>query len=246
MTGIVIIPTPEASVIISDGACTNTKGILLSYASKVVLLPECSCVIAQRGAACIAQAVNFKLGGMQSLDELLASIENAARITHAEYIEHYKHETPWSMWITGWSDKEQRIVIHCLRSRTREIQNLESGKPESFAPFTLTPMPHGIVMAPNPTEAAKREFGAELDKVKDAVELGVRLVCAARFSQPREDESSDGDGAGAIGCFIQSTIVGRGFVNSEIIHRWPDVIGERVDPSRGERIPPRFLHEGEK
>ena len=90
MTGIVVVPAGDAIVFATDGAIYDpATGFLIGSCSKVVLIPECSCVITQRGAVGFAQAVHTRLGPRTDYDDILRDVAQASNDVAAEFESHY-------------------------------------------------------------------------------------------------------------------------------------------------------------
>lgn len=103
--------------------------------------------------------------------------------------------------------------------------------------FTLTQIDdHKMWTSVGPGEDVLRKFGV-IDGPEGSSDIDAlrRMICAARADSGRETEQYPHFNAGG---FIQLATVQRGIVLSAINHRWPeDVIGEPLDPTRGQPMP---------
>jgi len=240
MTGIMVVPGGDAVAIASDGAVHDPNtGFLLGSASKVVLIPECSCVMTQRGISGFGQALRFRLGMPRDYDDILSLVEQVAVGVTTEFVQNAPLEPHWSMTICGWSNARSRFEINALRSRDYFMRNELTGGVDTIPAHTLYPI-EGIVMSPIPNLELRRRFGIDFDNIEnhEAVELSQRLLCAARFCEEPNDEATGKQSNFTIGCYLQSTILRQDRIESRIVHRWPDPIGEKIDPKRGEALPP--------
>jgi hypothetical protein len=236
MTAIAVMPTADRLVIASDGAvCSPKGGTLLGLASKTVLIPEWSCVFVQRGAGGFAHALYMSVGWRRDFDDMLTVIGEASESLHEQYIDQYQNDCHWSMVIVGWSTARARPEMYFLRSREYEMLNTQTGAHDVIAPYQLHET-WSLHAAPMPSSGLREQFGIDIAKAADLdpVEATCRLVAAARH-QPNNEFCEDAECI--IGGFIQSTVLTRDRITTEIVHRWPDIIGERIDPTRGEASP---------
>lgn len=236
MTAFAVMPSVDRIVIASDGAvCSPNDFSLLGFASKVVLIPEWSCVFAVRGTAGFAQSLYMNLGWRRDFDDMLTVICDASQSLHAQYVDHYKVGSHWSMMIAGWSTARAQAEMYLLRSREYKMINMQTGELDVIAPYKLYGT-WSLLAAPMPDSELRQKFGIDLTKAAEADPVGLtcRLVAAARWQA--DNEFSDGDVC-MIGGFIQSTVLMRDRITTEIVHHWPDPIGEKIDPTRGEPLP---------
>lgn len=245
MTAIAIARGTDGVVVASDGAAyLPDNGVLVSHDTKVVLAPEWSCVFAQRGAGGIARAVRANLAAypIRDLDGVLAALPAAAVAAYTNYVSQgYPWEPHFSLYATGWSESRQAFEIHVIRSRSREVTALGGGIIRN-EPFVTSKI-DGMVLAPSPQDAAARRCGLDMGAVWAGTvgmpphEVAIRAVCAARYS-PNEPEDAGQDHAEhGVGAFVQLTFLTQWSVQSSIVHRWADPIGEKIDPSRGDAVP---------
>lgn len=93
-----------------------------------------------------------------------------------------------------------------------------------------------------PSGVAAR-FGFELPEVAsesetpiDATAYVTRAVCAAR-SERTPPELNQGRSLYSVGGFVQLTVMRLDKIETSIIHRWPDKIGQLIDGAAGEPVP---------
>jgi hypothetical protein len=239
MTCIVAARTDEMIALSSDGALVDSKTLnLLANCSKVVLMPECSCIIAQRGAGGMLQALRWRLGVPFDFDDILQHIVGITREINVDIVREYTFERQWSLVIGGWSDSRERFELYSLRSRDFEMPNGLSGGVDTIPAFTLYPI-DGFIASPMPTSEQLLPFGVDWNNLTmDAISLTQRVACATR-GMPEAAQNTGAELSGfMIGGFLQTTVLYRDHITSSIVHRWPDVIGEKIDPTRGEQRPP--------
>ena len=118
------------------------------------------------------------------------------------------------------------------------MRNQETGKLDCIPPLTLYPI-EGILSSPMPSPELREQFGLDFGNLAghDEISIAVRLLCAARFSSAPDETAISAAFNFNIGSFVQLTILRRDSIQSQIVHRWPDVVGEKIDPMRGEAIP---------
>lgn len=237
MTAVAILRTADGIVVASDGIAYEAEtGNVAGFTSKVILAPEWSAVIAYRGAGGFGQMLRSRLGvEVMNFDTMLAQLPSVALPLWLEYRFSYQEDCHFSLLIGGWSDARQRYETYVLRS---ERVTFDDGVQE---PFTLTPLPSAY-LAPTPTTALMRDFGVLEAVARDPIAGAVRAVCAARRL-----ENAPGEAARfAVGGFVQLTVLTRDAVESRVVHRWPDPIGEPIDPTRGDALPAWVLERAEQ
>lgn len=235
MTAIAIFRLDDGVVIASDGAAyASTTGCLTGLTSKVVLAPEWSCVLAQRGAGGVVQLIRSRIGfEVLTFDDLLDVIVGVAIDVYDSYkVFGYDDDARFSLFLAGWSETRERFETYQLRTHGHEAHAEGTGEVLVVEPFQLTPLPF-VYLAPGGGEHMERFGVMEAIAANDPIPATVRAVCAARQLRNVSDEAAEH----CVGGFIQLTIVRRDKVESTIVHRWPDVIGEPIDPTRGEPLP---------
>jgi len=237
MTAIAIYRSQDSIVFASDGASYDpSNGAFTGCTSKVALMPEWSCVIAQRGAGGFLALLRARLGPeVVDFDDLLDRLPTHTRGLHADFVARGYPYPNVSLFIGGWSEARERFETYTLRSRDISLPNAEGGEPFSIEAFKLAPLPE-FHAAPYPTEELFERFGAGTNALPmTAADLTLRTVCAARALRcaPSEEDKCEY----VVGGFLQLTILKRNEIASEIVHRWPDPVGEKIDPTRGEPLP---------
>lgn len=241
MTAIAMVRGNDGVAIATDAATYELDGRLQHLMSKVALIPERNCVISARGAAGLtgrlAEAVRHQTF---DFDDVLALLGWEAKKLLDEWREWIKPRTEpkhIDLHIAGWSSARERYETYILCSGEK-IQTDVNGVLMPLAPWSLTPVP-SMFASPLPDAEVARRFGLDYDKFSNGYDAAARIVCAVR-----SESRAFHEGAAAMGCiaggWLQMTILKRDFVSTEIIHRWPDVIGEPIDPTRGEPLP-KFL-----
>ena len=87
----------------------------------------------------------------------------------------------------------------------------------------------GSIAAPPPQP---QHWGDLTEDNFDPERDGIALLEAQRLVSMPLDSRKPGNVGCIVGGFAQLTVLSRSGVNSRVIHRWPDRIGERMDPVR--------------
>lgn len=223
MSGIAICQETDRIVFVSDGTAYDQHGVVTGECSKVVLIPECSCVLAQRGVTGFALDLRYEMGMLSDFDHLLRVVCQAAANVDGIYKRIATCNPNWTVYIGGYSEQRTRFETYLLSSRDRP----------TGAALSLLPFDEPLV-APMPDEAILKQFGI-LDADEPAEHLCVRYICAARaFKSPNDAKSAN---TSAVGGFLQLTVLERHRITTEIVHRWRDPVGELIDPARGDAMP---------
>ena len=231
MTAHAFLTAKRHLIVASDGAICNLSGEILAIRSKVALVPEWSAVIAFRGYEVIAESLLYVTRHVGTFDEFVDEVGPALRtvIDHAQDSSDDMSDAHGSVLFGGWSESRQIFESYRVGSREREVLD---GDASSFTePFTVSSLREAYA-APGPRQDLYAQFGigAPCDTVEEEKKYAARIICAARAGQSPDDPY-------AIGGFVQVTFATRDAIETRIVHRWPDLIGERVDPSRGEAMP---------
>lgn len=235
MTALAILPLDDGIVIAADGALYDPgNGNLVGLTSKIVLVPEWNCIIAQRGVSLFLNAVRYQLAalGVASFDDATSQIVTAAKEVHGQFFGD--EDGYWSLFLAGRSDERAKFEVWSLRSAAFEYRD-ENGVSKTVAPFTLHPLT-GFYCAPNPSAESLAKFGISgtpefPGNVEQAESFVAKIVAAARTTP-------DTNGFFNVGGFLQTAMLFRDNIVSSIVHRWPDKIGGKIDPSGD--IPPTF------
>jgi hypothetical protein len=234
MTALVFIRRDDGLIVASDGAigAQDGSGTVLGLRSKVLLIPEWSTIIGFRGHVAVKYEIHRDMHPIRSFDEFVDGIALELEVVIARLSVAGVVDPHGTLFFGGWSDRAQAFESYRVGSREREIHG---GKQEEeiIAPYTLTPLAicHAAPAVPS---SLYQKFGIDFDckTAADEQNLALRLVCAARADDSSEDSKSY-----PIGGFLQLSVAARDFVQTATVHRWPDVIGARVDLTLGEAMP---------
>jgi hypothetical protein len=249
MSIVVCIPGTDGVLFYSDGVAYDNDGTILGMASKVLSVAAGSSALSWVGAGSFGPAIASQIGPSTcTFDDLLNRIVEFGKnaVEHLETIDYRWHVSGTAL-VAGWSDKDQAYRAYTFSSYEKE-QMLE-GELVMKPAWMLQPL-DGMYISTIPHERYRNEAGIhDLFNIDNMPidELGIRLVCAARLGsrdfEPNEEPVPDSSlSTFAAGGFLQCTFLQRDQFTQTILHRWPDKIGERVDPQSGVAIP-EFLTE---
>jgi hypothetical protein len=220
MTAVNILRQSDSVHIISDGAAWDDDGVFIFAAPKAFALPHLNCAIAVRGAAIglpflaesLAMVPSYRHLKEGIADQLRGGIDAVRKMTSQA-----SFGDALEIYVAGWhEDGPDAFTIH-----TSHVSGL--------TPWRVVPL-LDLAMAPGelPIHAMCRPFltGKVADDIDPRVD-GLRILEAQRRHKAR---LPNGDRMFAVGGFAQLTSVYRDSVSTEILHRWPDVVGEPIDP----------------
>ena len=247
MTAIAIVRTEGGIAFATDGIAYDQRGHTAAIVCKTALFPEWSCVIANRGSALATARMQFGLqrlaySGVRHLtgfDDVLAVLPDASRVLHEEILREQNSYPNFSFMIAGYSAQRDRFESYSLRSRDFSYEI--GGKNMLQPAYTLGELP-AMHFAPTPSKESAARVGmpAPGEPILSAESLAIQAICAARLDRgATPDAPMDEDYS--IGGFVHLTTLHRTGIASEIVHRWPDVIGQPINPHREELLIPAYL-----
>jgi hypothetical protein len=254
MVAINVIRQEQFVYIVSDGAFCDNAGIVCEISPKAFALPHFPAALAIRGPSHFMPFLVHRLSReCQSFDEALTRIAQTAREVYLSFpmamgtLEFGAVEPDFDLIAAGWSKVRGRPESYLVSSHDRLVAREVTARA-----WHLVELPD-ILIAPPVTEVAlasaliappttgkeltfadwkarysTRPFRPDVD--------GVMLLNAQRRS-PRELDPRLGLGSGPVymvGGFIQVTSVSSQGTVSEVLHRWPDKVGGRIDPQASE------------
>lgn len=244
MTAITIVRGSDAIAIASDGAAYEDDGTLRQIVSKVELMPNLSCVIGGTGSQLASKYFRDLLFWLPippvDFDGVIDIAPTLCEQVYG-YVQEYGAPSTrkFTLFFCGWSESRGRLETYAIKSREWEnVPNLE-GEIGTAPPFTLVPLPE-IHCAPAPEPTIAEQFGITVpgqnmvERPENGIEYAMRAVVSCRFCLGGMDmKEALEDPYCCVGGFLQITTVTRDAIVSQIVHRWPDVIGERMDVMRG-------------
>lgn len=220
MTSTIIFRQPDAISILTDTAAYDANGTVRHFYSKSWPIAHLGAVVAGSGPVALTALLLSVGAEVQTCDDLRAAMPGLAERACSEPgLDH-----PWVVYVAGF-----------LRSGVADtfaIANHES-RPEAgttYQKFTVIDLP-ALVMSPG--DASMRGdiddvfAGADPDEEVIPAVHGLALM---QVQRRRRAPDFSGNLIHAIGGHCQLTTVHRDGISTQILKRWPDRIGEKIDP----------------
>ncbi|RJG51807.1 hypothetical protein D0Z70_22520 [Sphingobium terrigena] len=234
MSAIVILQQTDAIHLITDGATYRDDGTVLEIRSKVTPLPAANCALAMRGGtwACQPLAAALSLcGSFDEIAEVLPDVVAGMTATYEIYFgDRPSHPKHFEIVIAGWSDNMDRMVAAVALTRQRNDPDDPTGFStfDIYEPGTLFVPGQGCTIPAIDIEATLgRSLTTQADI--DALDPGMDGF-TLHAAQRREPGLYRGRAAYIIGGFAELTTVTRHGIESQVIHEWPDAVGQKITP----------------
>jgi hypothetical protein len=251
MAAINVIRQERTVHIVSDGAFCDNAGIVCEIGPNAFALPHLPAALAIRGSTHFMPFLVHRLSReCRTFDDLLSKIVRTAVEVHLSFpmamgtLGYGSVEPEFDLVAVGWSTAHGAPASYLVSSHDRLVA------PEVRAnPWQLIELPD-ILIAPPITEQALTDAQiapaqSEVTAGEDAARYsaasfrpeidGVTLLNAQRRS-PRQIDPRLGRAGWVyvVGGFIQLTTVSSHGVSSDVLHRWPDQAGRKIDPQARE------------
>jgi hypothetical protein len=233
-TNIVCQPHNRCVLAVCDGAQYTSEGLLLGIGTKVATAPHWPGFITSRGGMIPAAILGRHLTShFATFDLLVAGIEEK----YPEFVKSYGFDTiPSSLVpeliIAGWSaarDRPESYVI-CINDDLPPGHDISDSRAILPQEYRLLPLPACTAGPAIVGTDLARAAGFDGVRVKQSIETSIadltKLIELQRRFKP------DGIDHYFVGGFAELTIVRSDSIEQRILRRWPDVIGERIDPFR--------------
>lgn len=244
MSAIVSIRGDDGVVIAADTISYSTTGEVLSLtACKVLPVLEMNCVIGNVGIGGFTTTLRDCIGAKYiDFDEMLLGIVDDFRIVHEHFVDRsyaeFAGNVNATVMVAGWSEKNQRFETFRISSRQKEI--VVAGESSWSSAFSLVETP-GCWVSSAYRQVDCERFGINWEEEgPNLVDLAQRIICACRAAS---SASGSGDFEGlpyAVGGQLQVTLLQKNHITQWVAHRWPDQIGELVNPEAGDPMPQRL------
>jgi hypothetical protein len=236
MTAINVITQRDRMIIMTDGAWYDASGVVTSISPKVHLLAHIGAVVAVRGggsqlASNVIEFVTKGRAAASNFDELVVlgtvSIKHIHEMMMAQGL-FFDDSPDMDFVLCGWSPSKSAFEAYVIPTAHRA--EFDAAGVKSFTPNRVPDI--GFVPVPSPAEfAAVGWTDPESVNAFDPFTHGVRLMEAQRLVVGAMDNGAGKNGVTGhgVGGFVQLTTITREAIETRIIHRWPDKIGERID-----------------
>ena len=242
MTAINIVIKSDSIVIMTDGVWYDSKGVVASIAPKVHLLPHIGAVVGVRGGGSqlannFIEFIHKGKTAPSNFDELVVLAGMAIKHIHSMMVAHglfFDDSPDMDFVLCGWSLSKRTFESYVIPTAHRDGFD-EAG----VKPFIANRLPEiAIVPVPGAAEYSAAGWTEPEDTHSfDPMVHGIQLMEAQRLVVGPMDNGAGKTGAmgSGVGGFLQLTTITRDEIASRIIHRWPDKIGERIDPHNHQR-----------
>lgn len=223
MSAIFVVRGTNGVLAALDGVFYGPDGRVHGFGSKILLMPEC-------GAVMVAQGMGFLLPTLRFEIEFAAADFNQLKDIlpgkFEEVIAWLRREsgaaTNGKLFLDGYSPARARFETYAIGSQPE-------GETRAYA---LRPMAYAEG-APWPSAELRARYGLDNPAiVSDPFEIATRFRAGARHTPCPMDQDPARSNF-HVGCFLQVAMVTGDGCSTSIIHRWPDRIGEMIDPGAG-------------
>jgi hypothetical protein len=225
MTAINVVQRPHAIHMLTDAASYTPDGTLGAIGPKAHPVPHLNAVFSSRGPRLFMPLVGeYIFHAFASFDQMVDGLVlhvRAATEAYAPTLQRCAHGASFDLVVAGWSTARKRPETYVLTDH--ENYGFAAWTLQPFGSLLITPWDADLAGRLKLTQA---ELAGKLDPVKD----GLRILEAQRFVkaiQRNETEAAHG-----VGGFAQLTTVTAENITTRILKRWPDPIGEKLDPTR--------------
>jgi hypothetical protein len=227
MTAVVCFRKKDCIVFYSDGAAYSpTDATLVCGHQKTdIILHQPSLLVTQGSCWISARHLFYLISLRPSFDDAMASI---AKDLHGIGVQAFRsgRELNYGVLLGGWSERTQSFELYRTWIGGKSPDDLEEGslEIEKIASHKIDP---------DPDRGLLEERGIIKDGVLD-LRAGdadvIKLMQCQRETPHHFSRSSFDEGCKGciVGSFIQKTVLTRDAATTEIIHRWPDKVGEKL------------------
>lgn len=239
MSSIVVIQQTDAIHFITDGASYNEEGVVLSIGTKVFTLPNAGCAVATRGPAWAAIPLRIALTQADCMDEvvdMLPALIRECRNLIAEVArrsgrERHGNAAGFEVTVGGWSDRWQRMIAIVGSSWEVCDPDDATGHSHMEGYESCVPWVPGQGYTAPPVDFAK-VLGRVLTTQEDVDAIDpVTDGFALHVEQRTEGGLFCGRAAYTVGGFAELTTIRRGGMAQVILHEWPDLVGQKIQPA---------------
>ena len=235
MTAFFMARLEDQILTVADGAFYHPSGKVVGFTTKMLHLNEHQTVMVCQGPAFLLRYVNFHtLTNIDGFDQIITMLPGLLKHAYEQMPVEFGKSRMFYCAVGGYSRERDRFESYYIRSGEREAAGQYSLPGEQWE---LMPAP-AMIGAPWPGADDEAAFGLVRPEGAEpqALSCGIRLVAAAR-QIPATAEHGAREGGCYVGGFIEVSALWRDRYTSEIVHRWPDRIGEFIDPKAGEPMP---------
>lgn len=215
MTAINVFRFTDGIMIWTDGAFYDADGVLCFNNDKVRPLPHLRAAVAVRGSGLIGPILANRLGsGFSTFDNMVAGLAETvawAVVAQQHILELCSHGKAFQVIVAGWSEARGEPQTYRVESAAPDVVHREG-------PFVFTPG----------NAALDAQLTAEFTDPGQlsGMEGGVRVLEMQRALRIEQVEGH-GEVCG-VGGFAQLTVITRELIQTQIVKRWPDQVGQKM------------------
>jgi hypothetical protein len=234
MSVVNVVCQPQCAIVLTDGATYSADGIIRGLGQKVFTATSWPGLVAGRGTAIatviLGQALSWRFS---TFDQAVAGVQNAL----PELVALYGLDQSDELILAGWSEDRSQAESYVIYTGDDLPEGMDEDDldklvqaggirpPAAFELIKLPAVVAGPLLGAEITEASGyRGINANDDYEK--VISGLRLLIECQ----RHDNFIGDGGKHLVGGFAQLTTVWPDKIEQRILHRWPDVIGELINP----------------
>lgn len=216
MTATNIIIQPDAINMFVDGAHYLGDGTLGAVSSKGYLLPHLNAAASCRGPSVFMDRLGPEIGRrFESFDEMVEGIVYLAREVferEADTLARCQIGADFDLFIAGFSEARSRPEAYIVASHGT---NVEPWVVHELGPIAVAPY--------------DAEMGAKLEAMEPATDVltaGIAIMEAQRGVHGQN--AGHGAAMAGVGGHCQWIKITRDSIQTAIVRRWDDVVGERL------------------
>ncbi|WP_165219547.1 hypothetical protein [Affinirhizobium pseudoryzae] len=225
MTAFMLAPYADRVEILSDGAKYTADGIYLGSTYKVALSDDVPLAVVGSGVvseiSALADTIMAAAETTKSVDETIALLRKALKkIARKPNL-----------------DTGMRMAIGAISERSGPVCFVFStfvDPASSVPPFALQEMPRAFAQGAAPTGEDMAGYGHL--SISEGLEADAAFLFNCMRRQPLANPAAPGKESGhTIGGHLDFTVVRAESYETRQLLTWPDVVGEKIDPTRASR-----------
>lgn len=236
MTAINVFRGRRRVVVMTDGAAYDRDGVVGGFGLKCAALPHLGAALATRGSMTALPFYAAILGStFTTFDGLVARGAGTIEAIYDGRLYDFARsgESEIELILAGWSTARGRAESYAIASTVSEwgIAGAEPFQMQELPPATTAP----TILEPG---FAERLGFRSYDDFEwfDPVKHGLLIMEQQRRQRHHCTTAKDGGEHHIVGAFCLSTEIVEGQVLQRVLRRWPDMIGERIQPGEDREL----------
>ena len=217
MSAIGAFVTPSGTHLFTDGACLDADGRLVGLSNKVFVLPRWNAAFALSGAAWMGGLLSNALADVDAadFDDLAADhfgMTLRKALAFAASSGHPSHMLTTVIALAGWSESRDKPALFTVTTFDR------------FEAKAFEPVPATRFL--NPAGFCDLQSF----EPQRPTETGLAMMRSIRCTKFDALSTPDRRNIFGVGGWCQHTVVARDNISTRVIERWPDRIGQQINP----------------